>query len=687
MHALRSVGEEANSVEEARSVELTRGAVGAAVRAVASVTLDNAQWDEAYTQTQRDLLDDAWIDQTWGIVSASGDNYDAVFLVDEQRRIVRGYVQGQRVSPSGSGTISLPPDWVSRELGATPPGGEVSGVVSLLGRPAVAAISLIHPVKREAAQVGRRRYLMFVRFLTPQLLRQYTDLFSLTNVRIATDSARSPSLPLKDIRRRTIGYVEWVARKPGAEAVSAAQPGITTGFIAMVVVSLGLLSGILIALRVVGEKHRRIQTLALTDTLSGLPNRAAFLQSLGSLLNTKAPVTVVMIDLDGFKEVNDTFGHDVGDQLIVAVSRILLSHCPSHSHLARLGGDEFAVALPIQGRALDVDACLNSVIATLKAPLVVNQHVVQVGASCGIAVSQPPHFSTAELMRRADVAMYAAKSAGKGQMVTYSVELDAERQVVATLTEEMRSGLINDEFEVFYQGIFNSRTQTYSGVEALLRWTRRPAGALSPSVFIPVAEQSGLIHELGLFVLRRAISDWVDYPDVYVSVNISPSQFSDFAFETNVLSILEQMDFPAERLELEVTEGYLIDRPERAKAAIETFQSAGVRMVLDDFGTGFTSIAYLQAYGFNKIKLDKSLIDDLVTSKKSAVLVQGVMFLANGLAMEITAEGVETEGQAKLLELAGCRLMQGYLYSKPAPAAEMKAQLSQTPSAAKTGTG
>lgn len=385
-----------------------------------------------------------------------------------------------------------------------------------------------------------------------------------------------------------------------------------------------------------------------------------------------------MIDLDGFKEVNDTFGHDVGDQLIVAVSRILLSHCPPNSHLARLGGDEFAIALPIQGRALDVDACLNSVIARLKAPLVVNQHVVQIGASGGIAASQPPHFSTAELMRRADVAMYAAKSAGKGQMVTYSVELDAERQAVAKLTEEMRAGLLNNEFDVFYQGIFDSRTQTYSGVEALLRWSRRPGGALSPSMFIPVAEQTGLIHELGLFVLRRTFSDWVDYPDVYVSVNVSPSQFSDLAFETHVLAILKEVGFPAERLELEVTEGYLIDRPERAKVAIQTFQSAGVRMVLDDFGTG-TSIAYLQAYGFNKIKLDKSLIDDLVTSKKSSVLVQGVMFLANGLAMEITAEGVETEGQAKLLELAGCRLMQGYLYSKPVPVAEMKAKMSQSP--------
>lgn len=254
MHSLRCVGEEANALEEARSVELTRGAVGAAVRAIASVTLDNAQWNEAYKQTQLDVLDDAWIDQTWGIVSASGDNYDAVFLVDEHRRIVRGYVQGQRVSASGPGTISVPPDWVSRELGITSAVREVSGVVSLLGRPAVASLSLIHPVKGEQSQHGRRRYLMFARFLTPQLLRQYTDLFSLTNVRIVTDSAKAPSLPLKDIRGRIIGYVEWVARKPGAEAVSAAQPGIATGFIAMVGVSIGLLSGILIALRVVGEK-------------------------------------------------------------------------------------------------------------------------------------------------------------------------------------------------------------------------------------------------------------------------------------------------------------------------------------------------------------------------------------------------------------------------------------------------
>ena len=408
--------------------------------------------------------------------------------------------------------------------------------------------------------------------------------------------------------------------------------------------------------------------IANADALTGLPNRRALMAGLDACQSAPSdaaqPTAIMFIDLDGFKDVNDTYGHDIGDKLLKIVAKNFESLLPAGALLARLGGDEFAVLLAApdaEAQAVDLS---RRMIATLDEPLHIGERTIQVGASVGIACALAYLCDASELMRRADVAMYHVKARGKSDVEVYSPALDAERQRRQDIEDDMHDGLKRDEFDVEYQPIVDAATHRVVAVEALLRWPRRPGGALGPDDFIAIAESSGLIHALGQFVLRRACDDLRDRHDLKLSVNVSPAQFRDPCFEDRIRDVLVETGFPPHRLELEVTEGYLINHPARATAAINTLKAMGVSVALDDFGTGYTSIAYLQNYSFSRIKIDKSLVDGIGIDHKAGVLVSGIVFLAQGLNLAVTAEGVETADQAALLRLAGCQCLQGFHFGQ-----------------------
>ncbi|WP_424361000.1 putative bifunctional diguanylate cyclase/phosphodiesterase [Methylocystis parvus] len=417
--------------------------------------------------------------------------------------------------------------------------------------------------------------------------------------------------------------------------------------------------------------------LANLDALSGLPNRRALTTRLGELHGSGqrgVRTAVVFVDLDGFKDVNDTYGHETGDTLITIVAAKFGDLLPANGLLARLGGDEFAALISAPDADRDAETFANCVVALLEQPIKIGARTIQVGASVGIACAAPGDCDAQELFRRADTAMYHVKGNGKGGVAFYAPGLDAERQRQQDIENQIRRGLAADEFELHYQPIVDAGTKAVISVEALLRWPRRREGAIGPDQFIPVAEASGLINPLGLFVLRRACLDFLDIPGIKLNVNISPAQFRDPAFEDNVAAILAETGFPAARLELELTEGYLIHHPQRAMTAISSLKEMGISVALDDFGTGYTSIAYLQQYGFDRIKIDKSLAGSIATDKKAGVLVAGAVYLANGLDMAVTAEGVETEEQASMLRMAGCQCLQGFLFSGPKSLRDLIAQ-------------
>jgi len=430
------------------------------------------------------------------------------------------------------------------------------------------------------------------------------------------------------------------------------------------------------------EENRRI---AFTDPLTGLPNRRELFARLDRIEGRESlplnSLAVVFIDLDGFKEINDQHGHNAGDALIREVSERLNAQCPAHGMLARVGGDEFTVVLETtEGMASAQSQALSIALRMLEEialPMEVDKHLLQISGSIGIAANLEDSGSPRDLLRRADLAMYYAKTQGKGQIALYSDELDTGRLLRLEIEEQIGAGLGRDEFDVAYQPIVDAQTGAIAAAEALLRWPRRPQGPLQPDDFIEIAEATGQIHPLGLFVLKRACREIGPLEDLTLSVNVSPAQFRHPAFKVQVFEILEQTGFPPERLQLEITESYLLANPERAVQTVAAWKAKGISLALDDFGTGFTSIHYLQSYGFSHIKLDKTMIHGLEPDNKAAMLVSGAIMLASALDMEVIAEGIETEAQASILCEAGCHQIQGYLYGKPMPLTEFSSHYRQ----------
>lgn len=421
------------------------------------------------------------------------------------------------------------------------------------------------------------------------------------------------------------------------------------------------------------EENRRI---AFTDALSGLPNRRKLLARLGHIERTGGAtadrLAVVFIDLDGFKDINDSHGHHAGDTLIRSLSARLADICPDQALLARVGGDEFAILIEAGAALAQAKFLAARIRDEISLPVLVDRHVLQVGASIGIAANSDGAVRANELLRRADTAMYHVKMRGKGEIAVYDAAFDEGRKHRLAIEHEIGNGLANDEFEVFYQPVVDAQTGAIVSAEALLRWPRRPDGALDPQEFIDIAEGTGQIHPLGLFVLERACRDLRHLAPLKLSVNVSPAQFRDPAFARQVAHVLEQTRFEPDRLQLEITEGYLLAHPERAIRAIESFKAMGMSIALDDFGTGYTSIHYLQSYGFSHIKIDKSLLSGLRPGSKALLLVTGTIYLASGLDMRVIAEGVETEQQADILRAAGCHKLQGFLFGRPMPIAAFR---------------
>lgn len=422
------------------------------------------------------------------------------------------------------------------------------------------------------------------------------------------------------------------------------------------------------------EENRKI---ALTDALSGLPNRRQLLLNLDRIderhTETLDGLAVLFIDLDGFKDINDTHGHQAGDSLIRSLSVRIGHICPPHTTLARVGGDEFVILVETPGAAAVAAAMAERIKDEIGLPVLVDRHVLQVGASIGIASNADGNCSSHELLRRADTAMYYVKTGTKGQIAVYTSAMDHGRLRRMAIEAEIGTGLANDEFEVVYQPVVDAHSEHIVATEALIRWPRRPEGMLLPQQFIEIAEATGQIHPLGMFVLERACRDVGPLRDITLSVNVSPAQFRDSGFYRHVAHVLEQTRFPPERLQLEITEGYLLSQPETAIQTINAFKAMGLSIALDDFGTGFTSIHYLRTYGFGHVKIDKSLLANLSPDSKASLLVAGAINLARGLDMEVTAEGVETAQQAELLRAAGCNRLQGFLFGRPMPIADLRA--------------
>jgi len=424
------------------------------------------------------------------------------------------------------------------------------------------------------------------------------------------------------------------------------------------------------------ELQAKSQYLAYHDSLTGLGNRMLFKEQLDEALRDVSvaphPLAVLFVDLDGFKAVNDTLGHSIGDLLLKSIAIKLRDLLPSTDRIARLGGDEFAILQMSSSQPADSILLAEQIIEAAGHSHTIDGHEVTVGASVGIAIGHAGDVNTESLLKNADLAMYSAKSDGRGTYRIFDPEMDAIVQSKRMLERDMRTALIQGGFALFYQPLINLQTKKVTAFEALMRWTHPERGLVSPSEFVPIAEDVGLIVQLGEWALRQACMEATKWPDdIRVSVNLSPLQFAKGNLVATVMSALASSGLSATRLELEITESVLLEKSERNIAILNQLREFGIRISMDDFGTGYSSIGYLRSFPFDKIKIDQTFVRDLLVDEGSMAIVRAIANLGISFGITTTAEGVETEEQMRRLNLEGCVEVQGYLYSKPVPADEV----------------
>jgi diguanylate cyclase (GGDEF)-like protein len=438
--------------------------------------------------------------------------------------------------------------------------------------------------------------------------------------------------------------------------------------------------GFLVAIVDITERRKaeaRIAHMAHHDGLTNLPNRELYQERLKQALEQSQPgnkrVAVLCVDLDLFKNVNDSFGHPMGDRLLKAVADRLRSELRSNNLVARLGGDEFAIVLAADVSPNEASDYAARLIKTLSATYDIDGMEVVIGASIGIALSPGDGDTSEELMRNADMALYRAKSDGGGVHRFFEREMDRQAQKRRDMELDLRRAFANGEFELHYQPLVDLAADRISGFESLLRWRHPEKGMISPADFIPVAEDIGLIVSLGEWVLRKACAEAAKWPaDVKVAVNLSPVQFRSRNLVQVVISALAQSGLSPLRLELEITESLFLAETEANLAILHQLRELGVSISMDDFGTGYSSLSYLRSFPFDKIKIDRSFIKDLAQRSDCVAIVRAISGLGRSLNITTTAEGVETIDQLDWLRAEGCNEVQGFLFSAARPAAEIQ---------------
>jgi len=420
----------------------------------------------------------------------------------------------------------------------------------------------------------------------------------------------------------------------------------------------------------------RVTHLAHYDALTDLPNRIRFHERLEhelTRIRDGEQLAVIYIDIDEFKSVNDTLGHLIGDELLKSVA-VTLGRCVKETDfVARLGGDEFAVVQTAIKDQQEVSDLVTRIYRSIREPYECLGHRVTTDASIGIALAPQHGGDLDQLLKNADLAMYAAKAAGRRTSRFFEPEMDARVKARRILEMDLRQAITEGGLEVYYQPCISLADNQITGCEALLRWRHPERGMIPPSEFIPVAEETGLIGELGKWVLATACAEAATWPGhIKLAVNVSPIQFKDDTFALKVVAALAASGLPASRLELEITEAVLIRDDETALAILHQLRATGVRIALDDFGTGYSSLSYLQRFPFDKIKIDRCFVSDIADPDGSSSIVRAVVSIAAARNITTTAEGVETEEQRSLLRTLGCTEMQGYLFSPAKPAAELR---------------
>ncbi len=659
--------------------------------------------EAAYRKTRIDF-DSDWVKVFVDQRLQSWFDHDLVFVTDASDRIVYASLASRGSDPSWFNSIHPDIEPLLKHLrhldnsvaedGA--PGRtqlasssqqryRLAGVQTFLGRPAiVAAVAVVGDGDPPSDVVSKAPIVVSVKWVDADVLDEIASLLQLRNLHVLAGGKPASDedvFQLNDWRGQAVAKLAWAPKQPGAEIVGSVIP-----FLAVALAGLALLATVLFrhmrrTSATIAAGETRLRHLALHDPLCGLPNRVSFGERLEETIRKvregSPAAAVFYIDLDHFKDVNDTLGHPIGDELIRSVTERLTSALRGDDLVARIGGDEFGVITSSGRDPASLQVIASRLIAALCTPYTISDKTIVIGASVGIAVIDQRSGDSADVMRHADMALYRAKNEGRNRACIYDIDMDTDLLKRKLVENDLRIAIERNELQVAYQPIVNNSAEKIVGVEALCRWQHPVRGEITPSEFIPIAENSGLIAELGEWVLRQACLDGKSWPNISVAVNVSPLQFRRADFIDVVERILAETGFDPTRLELEVTESTLLGNVDTAELAMFRLKALGVQLALDDFGTGYSSLLYLRRFPFDKLKIDRSFVLSIERAADAAAIVHAVVSLGRGLGMKVTAEGVETAEQHLFLRAAGVHTMQGFRFGRPGTAAEMTARLAE----------
>ena len=650
-----------------------------------------ASWDDAVVNT-RLMFNFNWVDSNLGKWMYDFFGHNRSVVLDSLTQPLYVMDNGVSVDVSAYKRIASPIQALINRVRAMPivetaPGEPpapraLADFAVVEGMPAIISVmTILSDTGAIVQQPGTEPLIASVLFLddttAAQLTHEYMfedGHFSLARV----GGAGRATQPILNSAGRFVAFFEWERDRPGLMMLRQTGPALAAAFIVAAILVFLLLRQLRRSSAALEAGRRHAEHQAAHDRLTGLPNRMSFDIHLARVLTDRqsagAHLSLLMLDLDRFKQVNDTLGHQAGDELICAVGHRIRAVIGDEFMIARLGGDEFGILAVSRDRQVDVASLSARIIESIGHPFDLNHFKAHVGVSIGIVNASGGNAEPRELVRKADIALYEAKAGGRNRAVVYEEHMNEMLQLQHTIEGELREALLrDDQLSVAFQPLLDQRSRKVIGAEALARWHHPKFGQISPARFISVAENTGLIEALGEFVLRRACELGATAPGRTIAVNISPTQLRNPRFSVQVFDILHQTGMRPVDLELEITESILLDDEHVSAQNLRTFRAAGIHIALDDFGTGYSSLSYLKRYPVDRIKIDRSFVSQLAEGHVSVAITQAIVTLAHAMDIEVTAEGVETENQAAILGRLGCNILQGFLFSGGVPADKITA--------------
>ncbi|MFD1189186.1 putative bifunctional diguanylate cyclase/phosphodiesterase [Phenylobacterium conjunctum] len=688
--AVFSLVKEFDLSAKAREEAVVRNGLAGRIEEVAKQVLPQVVWDEAIIHLDHSL-DQQWARENIGEYLYKSNGFSAAFILDDEDHPVFAAIRGKQHQLGVYRQFKIDADRLAAKVRA----GEAASHGHILGEPIQAsAISandygpfiltatLVQPDFGSALPDDKAPILISGMPLDQAFVAAFARRFMLDDLHVHNgDASAEPDeahMPLRNDRGQAVATLDWKPQTPGFNLLRELVAPILAVVFALAAGALFLYRRARTAAQGLVASEARAAHLAYYDSLTGLPNRVLFFDRLGRALDQlrrhAPPVAVHCIDLDRFKEVNDTFGHHVGDQLIQEAAKRLAAQCRGTDTFARLGGDEFAIVQTDAGAA-HASALAARLLEALSEPFDLEGMRVFTGCSIGVTVCTDPDTDPAEALRHADLALYRAKENGKSQYCFFEIEMDAAIKTRRALESDLREALARDALEMAYQPQVN-RHGVMTGVEALVRWRHPLRGDVSPAFFVPIAEECGLIVELGMFTLRRAFEDSRRWTGLKIAINVSANQLRLADFVLRLGELVEEYGVDPRQFELEITEGILLGDDPSTHDTLRRLRQMGFSLALDDFGTGYSSLSYLQRYPISKIKIDRSFIANLGVDLESEAVVGAIVKLARALKLAVIAEGVETTDQRERLAAAGCSEIQGYLFSRPVTADQIEQLMS-----------